>query len=37
MVTKYNGRAYIADGKSWDYAYSDEGKEYGNSGFMANS
>lgn len=27
----------IMEGKSWDYTYFDEGKEYGNSAFMANS
>ncbi|MGI4673524.1 zinc finger CCHC domain-containing protein, partial [Klebsiella pneumoniae] len=36
MTTKHKGRAYIAEGRSWDETDSDE-EEYGNLAMMADS
>ena len=37
MVAKHQGKAYIAEGKSWDDSESDEDVEYGNFALMADS
>ena len=37
LVEKHQGRAYIAEGKSWDDYESDDEKVYVNFALMANS
>ena len=37
LLKKQQGRAYIAEGKSWDDTDEDEPEEYGNFALMANS